>query len=115
MIRSGFKKSLTALPSLRNSGLEATAKSCFVSLPTISFDDLGCAHRYGALVDDHRPTSKRAPNLRGSRTDLGEVRAVFTAWSPDGDKHGGGTRDRIGGAGRKSSSAHAERCVPPAR
>ena len=34
--RSGFMKSLTASPSLRNSGFDATEKSCRVSAATIA-------------------------------------------------------------------------------
>ena len=58
--RSGFRKSSTAAPCFRNSGLLTTLNGCVVSRRIDFADALGGADRHGALVDDdlvavHRP------------------------------------------------------------
>ena len=67
--RSGFRKSSTAAPCLRNSGLLTTLNGCVVSRRDGLADALGRADRHRALVDDdlvavHRRarTSRAAPS-----------------------------------------------------
>ena len=62
--RSGFMKSSTAAPCLRNSGLLTTLNGCVVSAAIDGVHLLRRADRHGALVDDDLVLVHRAADRR---------------------------------------------------
>ena len=71
--RSGLRKSSSAAPSLRNSGLLTTSKGCFVSFGDRLADQVGGADRDGALVDDDGVAGERAADVAGGGEDVLQV------------------------------------------
>ena len=90
-MRSGWRKSATAVPSRRNSGLETTSKrsaSDAVALDGAA-DPLVGVDRHGALFDDDLVAVERAGDLAGDGFDVGEVGvAGLGLRRADGDEDG---------------------------
>jgi len=74
-MRSGYKKSLTAVPSRRNSGLEATSNN----LPGAPFSNITLrtpvagVYRHCTFADDDFVTLDRAGDFAGYRFHIGKV------------------------------------------
>ena len=111
--RSGFRKSSTAAPCFRNSGLLTTLNGCVVSLRDRLAHELGRADRHGALVDDdlvavHRPGRCRGPRRAraAGRPSRPRPSGVPTAMKTTSD-----ARTALGQVGRERQPLL--RAVPP--
>ena len=85
--RSGLRKSSTAAPCFRNSGLLTTLNGCVVSRRIDLAHLLGGADRHGALVDDDLVAVHRPGDVAGDAEHVLQVgRAVLGLGRADGDE-----------------------------
>ena len=103
------RKSLTASPSLRNSGFDATANGCFAIASrsrsrTLSAVPTGTVLFVTTTV---KPSSACADLLRGVEHVLEVGAAVGARRRADRDEHDLRARDRLGGRGREAQAPAA--------
>ena len=95
--RSGFRKSSTAAPCFRNSGLLTTLNGCVVSRRIDVAHQLGRAGRHRALVDDDLVAVHRAADLARGRQHVLQIgRPVLARRRADGDEDDVGLAHRLG-------------------
>ena len=110
--RSGFMKSLTASPSLRNSGFDATANSCFACFLTIASILSPVPTGTVDLVTSTAQPGERLGDLLGGLEDERQVGGpVGPGRRSDRQQDHLGARDAARDVGREQSGGPRRRCA----